>query len=105
MSGISKEGMIRWIYGEQLFLDKDAAKKFKAHFDEDGPIARVRVTPEPEPERFYVDTHEIPIRVRDRNGEEGLAAKFWNPLGSIVSIIERAEIHAAWLNEEAKKHD
>ena len=67
-------------------------------------IECVRVTPEPE--RFYVDIDTChPIEVKDRKSRHIAVARFWNPLGDRASILERAKIHADWLNGEDKKDD
>ncbi len=94
-----------WECVGRLFDNKQRAELFSRGLD--GTIERVRVTPEPEPERFYVDNDTChPIEVKDRKkGRHIAVARFWNPLDDHASILERAEIHADWLNEEDKKDD
>ena len=102
MSEIKREGEIMWECVGRLFDNKQRAELFSRGLD--GTIERVRVTPEPE--RFYVDIDTFhPIEVKDRKkGRHIAVARFWNPLGGVhASILERAEIHADWLNEEGKK--
>ena len=69
------------------------------------PLTRVRVTPEPE--RFYVDIDSChPIEVKDRKSRHTAVARFWNPLGGVhASILERAKIHADWLNKKDDGRD
>ena len=103
MGEIKEEGKIMWKMRGKLFDDKQHAELFSS--GSGCAIERVRVTPEPEPERFYVDNDTChPIEVRDRKkGRHTAVARFWDPLGDRAFILERAEIHADWLNEEDKK--
>ena len=106
MSEINKDGKIMWRYCSSFYADQEGAEQAKriAHGLLD--IERVRVTPEPEPERFYVKIVScLPIEIRDRKYAGNTCARFWNSLGDHDSMVKRAEAHAAWLNEEAKKHD
>ena len=100
----NKEGKIMWVCVTKLFPDKESAERYRNNnCDLCCSIQRVRVTPEPEPERFYVkEKHCDPIKVMDAKFII-IVAEFFNPLGSYNSMLKRAKDHAAWLNEEAKK--
>ena len=102
MSKTEERGEIMWIAGGphdypiRLYRNKGDGVAYGV---------RVRVTPEPEPERFYVDNSCYPIEVRDRPHGAAPIAIFWNPIANHTSVHEKAEAHAAWLNEEAKRQD
>ena len=100
MSEIKEEGEIMWRCGATFHDDEESAKRHKRIVSGLPDIERVRVTPEPGPERFYVeeDTGDCPFSVRDRGGGRRSVVKFWPPFADYDFIRELAKSLAARFN-------
>ncbi len=102
MSETEEKGEIMWRYAGKLFTSKEASEDSRKVLHGVCAIERVRVTLEPEQERFYVgEVYPVEVCDRDTPGQK-VVAEFWNPLGNRSLVFKVAEAHTAWLNEQDK---